>query len=74
MPIKVALATMYTITDGINCHIMSGIYPINKNTWTQYVRDMRMVAAEENERCRRSGETWGKAQYDEVQFVKESVK
>ena len=56
---------------GFSLEIINDIVPINKNTWTSYVKYIGMVCGESLERVRRDpGEKYYWAQWDETAFGK----
>ena len=69
------MMSVFAIVEGYKNPIIQGIYPINKNSFASYVKDIGQVLAEENERIRikrKEGSTskWKNFQFDKFQIGK----
>ena len=53
LPIAQMVLVVYCIICGFSLEIINDIEPINKNTWTSYVKYVGMVCGEALERVRR---------------------
>ena len=71
LPIAQMVLIVYCIILGFSLEIINDIVPINKNTWTSYVKYVGMVCGEALERVRRDpGHKYYWAQWDETAFGK----
>lgn len=71
MPTAQMVLVVYCVIRGFSLEICNDIIPINKNTWTSYVKYVGMVCGEALERIRRDpGEKYYWAQWDETAFGK----
>ena len=71
LPTAEMVLIVYCVIKGFSLEVMNDIMPINKNTWTSYVKYVGMICGEALERNRRDpAEKYDLAQWDETAFGK----